>query len=164
MVGTYNNSMWIPSSKHTHAKRICILRDEYTSMWEVCYKSCSIIQKHTTVFKPVSDTYTQRGRNCTHLWVHSWRHPPSWVWGRPAGRLRRPASGRSTTADTVQSFYTEFFCKLLLNGASHDTKIGCIKWAWTNKYKCSSLPFLSIITLIGVLTSILFLSITLWYD
>ena len=30
-----------------------------------------------------------------------------------------------------------FFCKLLLNGASHDTKIGCnsLVWAGANKYK-----------------------------
>ena len=30
-----------------------------------------------------------------------------------------------------------FFCKLLLNGASHDTKIGCIGlvWAGPKKYK-----------------------------
>ena len=34
-----------------------------------------------------------------------------------------------------------FFCKLLLNGASHDTKIGCISlvWAGAKKYKFSCL-------------------------
>ena len=34
-----------------------------------------------------------------------------------------------------------FFCKLLLNGASHDTKIGCIPlvWAGAKKHKFSFL-------------------------
>ena len=34
-----------------------------------------------------------------------------------------------------------FFCKLLQNGASHETKIGCIRlvWAGAKKYKFSFL-------------------------
>ena len=38
---------------------------------------------------------------------------------------------------------TLFYCKLLLNGASHDTKIGCVRLVSTiaNKYKCSFLSF-----------------------
>ena len=30
-----------------------------------------------------------------------------------------------------------FFCKLFPNGASHDTKIGCISLVWANKCKFS---------------------------
>ena len=38
-------------------------------------------------------------------------------------------------------FDPKYFCKLLLDGASHETKIGCISlvWAGANKYKFSLL-------------------------
>ena len=47
-------------------------------------------------------------------------------------------SGGHTGPVRVMTHWTRvFFCKLLLNGASHDTKIGCISlvWAGAKKYK-----------------------------
>ena len=37
----------------------------------------------------------------------------------------------------TKNHWANFICKLLLNGASHDTKIGCnsLVWAGANKYK-----------------------------
>ena len=41
-----------------------------------------------------------------------------------------------------------FFCKLLLNGASHDTKIGCIRFVWAGSEKYKFFLFIKVLDFI----------------
>ena len=63
-----------------------------------------------------------------------------WAW-HGTGIINWSSEGHDPHLTSMTPNGSIFFCKLLLNGASNDTKIGCIQflWAEANKYKFSFL-------------------------